>query len=74
MDIISTEREEEAKKIITELDGGQHNEPGHIEYDTNRNAHLESLGYKVLRIWNNEVDNNIEGVYLKLKEFFGIND
>jgi len=27
---------------------------------------LEEQGYKVLRFWNNEVMNNIEGVYLAI--------
>ena len=32
------------------------------EYDQRRTAHLIKLGYNVLRVWNNEVFNNIEGV------------
>jgi very-short-patch-repair endonuclease len=35
---------------------------GAIEYDQRRTAHLIKLGYKVLRVWNNAVFNNIEGV------------
>ena len=55
------------KKIIIELDGGQHNEIKNIEKDTQRTEFLNSLGYKVLRFWNNEVDNNIEGVFEVVK-------
>ena len=62
------------KKIIIEIDGGQHNEPQNILNDNIRTEYLKSKGYKVIRFWNNEIDNNIEGVYLKLKEEFDIKD
>ena len=53
--------------LIIELDGGQHNEKQNIEYDKKRTEFLNNQGYKVLRIWNNDIDNNIEGVidYIK---------
>ena len=34
---------------------------------------LEHRGYKVIRFWNNEVNENIIGVYKKLQQEFGIN-
>ena len=43
------------KKIIIEIDGGQHNEPKQQEYDEKRSAYFNKLGYRVLRFWNNEV-------------------
>ena len=55
-------------KIIIEIDGGQHNEPENIEYDKSRTEYLNNLGYKVVRFWNNEIYENIEGVVLRLKE------
>ena len=55
-------------KIIIEIDGGQHNEPENIEYDKTRNKYLNNLGYKVIRFWNNEIYENIEGVVLRLRE------
>ena len=55
-------------KIIIEVDGGQHNEPENIEYDKTRTEYLNTLGYKVIRFWNNEIYENIEGVLLRLKE------
>lgn len=60
----------EEKKIVIELDGGQHNEPQNIEKDIKRSEVLEAEGYKVIRFWNNEIDGNLEGVYLKLLEEF----
>ena len=55
------------KKIIIELDGSQHNESENIDKDKQRTEFLENKGYKVLRFWNNEVDNNIEGVFEIIK-------
>ena len=52
----------EDKKIIIEIDGGQHNEELNIQSDKNRTRYLENNGYKVLRFWNNEVMKNIDGV------------
>jgi len=47
------------KRLVIELDGGQHNENAD---DEKRTAWLESRGYKVLRFWNNDVLKNPEGV------------
>ena len=56
------------KKIVIEVDGGQHNEPGNIENDEQRTAWLENEGYYVIRFWNNDVLLNIDGVGLKILE------
>ena len=48
------------KKLVIELDGNQHLEQS--EYDIGRTAYLESLGYQVIRFWNNQVMNDIESV------------
>lgn len=55
-------------KVIIEIDGGQHNKPENIDYDTVRTEYLNSIGYKVLRSWNNEIYENIEYVMSKLKQ------
>ena len=60
------------KKIIIEIDGGQHNKNSTIDYDKERSIYLNSIGYAVIRFWNNEIDNNIEGVYSKLEQVFDI--
>lgn len=51
-------------KLIIELDGSQHLEQE--EYDKERTKYLESLGYKVIRFWNNDVINNMDGVVLAI--------
>lgn len=50
------------KKLIIELDGGHHDEAGNQAKDKHRDAYFTKYGYTVLRFWNNEVDNNLEGV------------
>jgi very-short-patch-repair endonuclease len=57
------------KKMIIELDGLQHKREKDIKYDRKRNIHLQSLGFKVLRFWNNGVNDNLDGVMLKIEEF-----
>ena len=61
-----------SKKIIIEIDGGQHNDEKSIEYDENRSKDLNKLGYKVIRFWNNDIDRNIEGVYRTLQKEFNL--
>lgn len=56
------------KKIIIEIDGGQHNENYNITNDIKRTKYLENLGYKVIRFWNNDVQYNISGVLSELKK------
>ena len=43
------------KKLILEVDGGQHNEEIQLDYDKLRTEFLKDMGYHVLRFWNNEV-------------------
>ena len=50
------------KKIIIELDGGQHSLPAEMENDSKRTHWFEAQGYQVLRFWDNEVFANIQGV------------
>ena len=56
------------KKLIIEIDGGQHNFIENIEYDAKRTEYLCSRGYFVLRFWNNDIDNNIEGVFEEIEK------
>jgi very-short-patch-repair endonuclease len=49
-----------SRKIVVELDGGQHAE--HARYDAKRNEVLVAAGFVVLRFWNHDVFENIDGV------------
>ena len=51
-------------KLVIELDGSQRLEQE--EYDEERTKYLESLGYRVIRFWNNDVTNNTDGVILAI--------
>ncbi len=53
------------EKLVIELDGGQHAD--HVEYDQERDAWLKSEGYKVLRFWNIELMNEMEGVLERIR-------
>jgi len=48
-----------ARRLIVELDGGQHAES---DGDDRRDAYLRAQGFRVLRIWNDELFTNEEGV------------
>jgi very-short-patch-repair endonuclease len=54
------------KKLAIEVDGLQHDQS---EYDRKRDEYFISLGITTLRFWNNEVDQSMEGVILKIQEF-----
>ena len=57
------------KKIIIELDGSQHKREKDQKYDRKRNDYLKNLGFIVLRFWNNEVNDNLNAIMLKIEEF-----
>jgi very-short-patch-repair endonuclease len=52
-------------KLIIEVDGGQHAQQ--VEVDARRTAYLKSKGYRVVRFWNNDVLENIDGVVLRIE-------
>jgi very-short-patch-repair endonuclease len=54
------------KKLIIEIDGGHHNEPDVKREDDRRTKWLEAEGYKIVRFWDNDVLQNIEGVALDI--------
>jgi very-short-patch-repair endonuclease len=53
--------------LVIELDGGQHLLAK--EEDKARDAWLASMGFRVLRFWNNEVLENLEGVLTRIAGF-----
>jgi crossover junction endodeoxyribonuclease RuvC len=48
-------------RLVIEIDGGQHSEDD--EYEQARTRCLEANGFRILRFWNNDVMENIEGVF-----------
>ena len=51
------------KNLIIEIDGGQHSEN---KKDEARTRFLEKEGFEVIRFWNNEILDNMEGVLSSL--------
>ncbi len=51
------------KNIILELDGSQH---VNNNADKARDEALQNLGYRVIRIWNNDIDQNLEAVLIHI--------
>jgi valyl-tRNA synthetase/very-short-patch-repair endonuclease len=48
------------RNLIIELDGSGHAEK--IEYDANRDKFLQNQGFRILRLWNNEFLENVNGI------------
>ena len=48
------------ESLVIEIDGGQHADT--VEYDATRTEFLANAGYHVLRFWNNDVLQNVDGV------------
>ena len=54
------------KRLVIEIDGGHH--ATNVEYDSRRTQFLNSQGYVVLRFWNNDVIDNLDGVLMMIGE------
>ena len=50
------------EKVAVELDGSQHMQPKEAAYDEGRTAALAKVGVRIVRFWDNEVFDNVEGV------------
>ena len=51
--------------LVVELDGSQHADS---PQDKNRDAVMEIAGYRVIRFWNSEVFDNLEGVLEEIRQ------
>lgn len=56
------------KKLIIELDGGQHTSVEAKGNDAVRTEWLESQGFRIIRFWNNDVSSNLEGVVAQIED------
>jgi very-short-patch-repair endonuclease len=48
--------------LVIEADGGQHGMPEGVRSDRVRDEFLRSEGFRILRFWNSEIDQNLDGV------------
>jgi very-short-patch-repair endonuclease len=56
------------RRLAIEVDGGQHADLYGQEHDAHRDSYLRELDICVIRFWNNDVLQNIEGVWKMIKE------
>lgn len=47
-------------KLVIEVDGGQHAEA--LDADAHRTRYIEGEGFRVIRFWNSEMMDNLDGV------------
>ncbi len=52
-------------KLIIEIDGSQHYDQ--FDKDTERTLFLNQRGFKIVRFWNNELFDNLEGVLERIR-------
>ena len=52
------------RRLIVELDGGQHAE--RHDYDARRSQYLQRRGFTIVRFWNSEVMDDIDGVLARI--------
>jgi very-short-patch-repair endonuclease len=50
------------RRLIVEVDGGQHTEDEQVAHDARRDGWLESEGYRVMRVASTDVYGNLGGV------------
>lgn len=55
------------EKLVIEIDGSQHYEKEAIEYDAVRTEYFKGLGLKVIRFSNTDINVNMGGVLLEIK-------
>lgn len=57
--------------MVIEIDGDSHD--GKERADFIRQKKLESMGLTVLRLWDTDVKDNVDGIVEQLKEWIGTN-
>ena|SRR6185436_8337702 len=51
-----------AERLIVEVDGGTHSTEQEAAKDKRRELYLKDQGFRVLRVWNSDVRQNLDGV------------
>ena len=54
------------EKLIIEVDGSQHNEIAHQIRDTARDEYFKKSGFRILRFWNIDINQAMDGVMDKI--------
>ena len=53
-------------RVVVELDGAQHSTKRHALRDTARDAKFVADGFRIVRVWNSDVDTNLDGVFAQI--------
>ena len=53
-------------RLVVEIDGATHGSDEEILHDRRRDAYLRGRGFSVLRFWNQEIYDNLNGVLEKI--------
>lgn len=56
-------------RLVVEVDGATHWTPAELEHDARRTAYLQSRGWRVLRVTNLDVFENMDGVWRAIEHF-----
>ncbi|MDP1735969.1 MAG: DUF559 domain-containing protein [Caulobacter sp.] len=56
-----------SRRLVVELDRGQHSDEPQEAHDTVRDAVLKREGFQVLRFWNSQVRENMDGVMYNIR-------
>jgi len=56
------------QRLAIEVDGGQHANVYGQQHDAHRDRYLRELNIRVIRFWNNDMLQNIEGVGQRIRE------
>jgi very-short-patch-repair endonuclease len=57
--------------LVIELDGSQHYDLEHMQYDAKRTEYFHDLNIEVLRFTNTEIKKNLQGVCYVIKKTVG---
>lgn len=61
-------------KVVIELDGESHDDPAAKAYDQERDAYMISLGLKVLRFRNEDVEDRFDHVIATIQSYLSSGD
>ena len=51
-----------SERLIIEVDGGTHSTDREVARDVRRERYLKDQGFRIVRVWNSNVGQNLEGV------------
>ena len=53
-------------RLVIEVDGGGHGDDAQSEHDQIRDTILKRVGFDTLRVWNNQINTNLDGVMIDI--------